>query len=112
MVREVLPKAYIHTINAAEVIRKFVREGVPGAEAKAMIEDLAIDQDETFSLDQAAAVGEFLGAHAELGLSLGDGVCLVMGLWNGSTVITADRAWAALHGKRFSRGVFKIHVIR
>ena len=112
-VRQMLPNAYIHSVNVAEVVRKLVREGIPDQEAQAMIEDLGIEVEDTFGFQQAALVGKFLGTTAhDLGLSLGDGVCLVMGLFSGSTVVTADRVWAKFHGKRFGGKKFQIHLIR
>ena len=49
-----------------------------------------------FDAAQAALAASLLPLTRPLGLSLGDRVCLALGLSLGSTVVTADRAWGSL----------------
>lgn len=107
-----LAEAYVHTVNVAEVAHKLAREGVAAAEAVGMIEDLGLEIREGVSMEQASAVGGLLAGSRDLGLSLGDCVCLVSGMWTGSVAVTADRRWAELDGRVGERGPFRVETIR
>jgi ribonuclease VapC len=110
-VREVIDRAHIHAVNAAEVLGKLAREGVPRAEARESLDDLNLDIDEEFSLDQAALVGELLGRTRKQGLSLGDCVCLACAIWGGATAVTADRRWQDVDSD-YEAGTLKVRLIR
>ena len=112
-VREVIDRAFIHSVNVAEVVGKLLREGVPRAETEQMIEELNLDIDRELSMDQAVFTGELLAKSRRQGLSLGDCVCLAMATWRGNIAVTADRRWKELHGHRTTdKRQFRILVIR
>jgi ribonuclease VapC len=112
-VREVIDRAFIHSVNVAEVIGKLMREGVPRTEAEQMIEELNLDIDQELSTDQAVFIGELLAKTRRQGLSLGDCVCLAMATWRGNVAVTADRRWQELHGHPTTdKGQIRILVIR
>src|ERR1017187_8458993 len=68
-VSAVINRAYIHSVNVAEVAGKLVRQGVPRAEAEQMIEELNLDIDEELPTHQAALCGELVAQTRQQGLS-------------------------------------------
>jgi PIN domain nuclease of toxin-antitoxin system len=111
-VRAILDRAYIHSVNVAEVVGKLVREGVPRAEAELTIEELKLDIDEELPARQAALSGELVAHTRQQGLSLGDCVCLTVAASHGSIVVTADRKWQELNGQRIGSHEIRVQVIR
>ncbi len=77
-VRAILDRAYIHSVNVAEVVGKLIRKGVPRAEAEQTIEELELDIDEELSAHQAALCGALMARTRQQGLSLGDCICLTV----------------------------------
>ena len=77
-----------------------------------MIEDVGLDTYQDLSIEQASAVGGLLARTRKLGLSLGDCVCLVIGMWMGSIAVTADKQWRELYGIETEQGTFRVEVIR
>jgi ribonuclease VapC len=111
-VSAVINRAYIHSVNIAEVVGKLVREGVPRAEAEQMIEELNLDIDEELPARQAALCGELVAQTRQQGLSLGDCICLTVAASNGSIAVTADRRWQELSGQRIENKEIRVQVIR
>ena len=111
-VSAVIDRAYIHSVNVAEVVAKLIREGVPRAEAEQTIEELKLDIDEELPARQAALSGELVAHTRQQGLSLGDCVCLTVAASKGSIAVTADRKWQELNGQRIGSHEIRVLVIR
>jgi ribonuclease VapC len=111
-VRTVMNRAYIHSVNVAEVVSKLVREGVPRAEAEQMIEDINLDIDGELPTHQATLCGELVAKTRQQGLSLGDCVCLTVAASVGGIAVTADRRWQELDGQRIENNEIRVQVIR
>ena len=111
-VRADIDRAYIHTVNVAEVIGKLVREGVPPEEAVEMIREINLETAAGLSSDHAGPCGELLARTRRHGLSLGDCVCLTVAAFIGATAITADREWQKLHGQPLGDAQIRVSVIR
>lgn len=111
-VHAILDRAFIHSVNAAEVIGKLIRKGVPPQRAPQMIEELDIDIDEELPAHQAALCGELVAKTRQQGLSLGDCVCLTVAASHGSIAVTADRRWQELGGQRIENNEIRVQVIR
>ena len=80
-VRARLHDAYVHTVNVAEVVHKLASEGLSPTEVQHMIGDLGLDTYHDLSIKHATAVGALLARTRKQGLSLGDCVCLVIGMY-------------------------------
>lgn len=111
-VRAVIDRAFIHSVNVAEVVGKLVRAGVPRGEAEQMIEELSLEIDGELSTGQAALCGELLAKTRRQGLSLGDCVCLTIAACVGGTAVTADQQWQKLKGQRVGDSEIHVQVIR
>lgn len=96
MVRQRLATAILSSVNLCEVVTKLVERGVEPADAQTAVYDLGcriISVDADLGLRAGLLHRETRGS----GLSLGDRICLALGMREGLPVITGDRAWAALH---------------
>jgi len=111
-VRAILDRAYIHSVNVAEVVGKLIRKGVPGLRAEQMIEEINIDIDGELPAHQAALCGELIAKTRQQGLRLADCICLTVAASNGSIAVTADRRWQELHGQRIGNNEIRVQVIR
>jgi ribonuclease VapC len=111
-VHPILDRAYIHSVNAAEVVSKLIRSGVPASRASQMIEELDIHIDEELPARQAAFCGELVAQTRHQGLSLGDCICLTVAASKGSIAVTADRRWQELNGRRIGKNEICVQVIR
>lgn len=80
-------------VNAAEVVGRMQREGVPSSEIRLNLMTLGVSV-ESFDTELAIATGELEGSTRRHGLSLGDRACLALAKREGLPVLTADRAWA------------------
>lgn len=86
------------TINLAEVVGYYARNGVAEDAIRAVLSPLAIDyvaDDEELAYD----IGLLLPLTREAGLSIGDRACLALARRRGATALTADRDWGAVAGK-------------
>jgi ribonuclease VapC len=94
-VADLLPLAVIGTVNLAEVVSKFARDGLPIDGLRDTIDELDL---EILPFDEALAyrAGELRIATGRQGLSLGDRACLALAERLGASAVTADRAWAGL----------------
>jgi hypothetical protein len=74
---------------------------VPGCRRKGpsrRFDELQLEVEEEFGARQAEFCGALLGTRRDLGLSLGDCVCLTTAAWLGAVAVTADRRWKELEG--------------
>ena len=90
-----LEECCISTVNLAEVIGRFVRDGHDG---RMVLRKLSSTRMELvpFSSEHAALTGMLLPATQPLGLSLGDRACLALAMSRGIPALTADRTWIQL----------------
>lgn len=95
LVEEILPVAFISTVNWCEVVQKLRARSI---DDKAVYKNLTVLglRFMPFSLEHADKAGELWQVSAPLGLSLGDRACLATGLIENMSVMTADKAWQKL----------------
>lgn len=88
--------ARISTVNVAEVLTRFVRDGL---DSDALWERLRRSNLRLlpFTSSNAAAAARLAPLVQPWGLSLGDRACLVTAEAHGLPAVTADRAWASLN---------------
>jgi PIN domain nuclease of toxin-antitoxin system len=91
-VAAVIDRAAIGAVNLAEVVSKFLREGIASEAIRKWIAALELDV-RPFDEELAYAAGAFLPATRGFGLSLGDRACLALARQLGRTALTTDRAW-------------------
>jgi len=94
-VRALLPDASISTVNLAEVVAHYARNGASKAEIGEVLGPLPIDRID-FDADLAVACGLMLPATRAAGLSLGDRACVALAKRLGVSAITADRSWSTV----------------
>jgi PIN domain nuclease of toxin-antitoxin system len=87
--------AVIASVNWAEVVTKLHDRGIPADGIQAALAGLAV---EVRPADRALAeaAGHLRPLTRSVGLSLGDRICLALGMELRVPVITADRTWAGL----------------
>lgn len=111
-VDRILDRSRIHAVNLAEVIGRLVRSGMPEDRAVASLRELHLEVDEEFGAEQVEFCGVLLGTRRDLGLSLGDCVCLTMAAWLGAVAVTADRRWEKLDGAAVNGRTIHVELIR
>jgi len=111
-VKQILDRSRIHAVNLAEVIGRLVRVGMPADKAAAVLRGLYLEVDEEFGIARAECCGTLLGTRRDLGLSLGDCLCLTVAASLGAVAVTADRRWKELDGARMGSLAIRIEVIR
>ena len=111
-VYSILDNSRIHAVNLAEVIGRLVRSGMPAEMAVAALRDLHLDVETEFETKQAEFCGCLLGSRRDLGLSLGDCVCLTAAASSGAVAVTADRRWMELDGTVANDETFRVELIR
>jgi len=111
-VNQIVDRAGIHAVNLAEVIGRLVRAGMPPEKAVEILAGLYLEVDEEFGTAAAALCGALLGTHRDLGLSLGDCVCLTAAAVSGAVAVTADRRWKELDGTVIGDAAIRVEVIR
>lgn len=94
-VAEVIDHSGLSTVNLAEVISRFVRDGHNPDVVYQQIASSGIEI-VPFLGEDAALVASLVPITRELGLSLGDRACLALALRRGIPAITAYQAWARL----------------
>jgi ribonuclease VapC len=94
-VHEVLPGAYVSTVNVAEVVSKLQDYGVPEDVIRRSLTELDLDVVQ-FDMDQAHHAGVLRAVTKSKGLSLGDRACLAAAHQVGAVAVTADREWLAI----------------
>lgn len=108
----ILDRSRIHAVNLAEVVARLVRSGMPAERAFAALQELHLDVEEAFGARQAEFCGVLLGSRRDLGLSLGDGICLTTAAWLGAVAVTADRRWKDLDGTVVDDHTIQVELIR
>jgi PIN domain nuclease of toxin-antitoxin system len=91
-VAAVIADSCISTVNVAEVIGRFVRDGHDSQEILERLQATAIEV-VPFTQADAAAAANLLPKTQPLGLSLGDRACLALALARGIPALTADQTW-------------------
>lgn len=91
-----LDTACLSTVNLAEVIGRFVRDGHNAHQVLQKLTSTTIEI-VPFTAEDAALAASLIPATRPLGLSLGDRACLALALSRNIPAITADRIWAQLH---------------
>jgi PIN domain nuclease of toxin-antitoxin system len=94
-VAPLLEEGCISTVNVAEVLGRFVRDGHDGS---TVLNRLTATPMEIvpFSQEHAALAAMLLPATQPLGLSLGDRACLALASARNIPAVTADRTWKSL----------------
>ncbi len=92
-VEQTIDDAAIHSVSFTEVVTKLAQKGAPADRVRMAVEELALEVDDTLSLQQAQAAGELHAATRDCGLSLGDVVCLSVAKERELTAVTCDRTW-------------------
>ena len=92
---QALNDGIISAVNASEIIARYVDVGASEEEALTSFRAFGL---EIYPFDEslALATGLMRPATRDAGLSLGDRACLALAIREQSSVLTADRAWAAL----------------
>jgi len=111
-VDEILDRSRIHAVNLAEVVARLARSGMPAERAAATLHELHLDVEEEFGARQAESCGALLGTRRNLGLSLGDCVCLTTAAFLGAVAVTADRCWKELDGAVVNHQTIRVELIR
>ena len=111
-VHEILDRSRIHAVNLAEVVGRLVRSGMPAKRAVAALRELHLEVEEEFTVGQAEFCGALLGTRRDLGLSLGDCVCLTLAACSGAVAVTADRRWNGLDGAVVNDETIRVELIR
>lgn len=91
-VADLLGESCMSTVNLAEVIGRFTRDGHDPREVLQHIAESPIEL-VPFLAEDAALAAALIPRTRSLGLSLGDRACLALGLARRITVCTADPAW-------------------
>ena len=95
MVRAAMGDACISTVNLAESLGRFARDGIDPAPIAQKLAETSLEA-VPFSSAQALICAELLPTTRALGLSLGDRVCLALAAERGIAAMTADRIWTTL----------------
>jgi PIN domain nuclease of toxin-antitoxin system len=90
-----LPDCCMSTVNLAEVLGRFARDGIDPLGVLGRIEATPIEL-VPFDSDAAARVAAYLPLTRHLGLSIGDRACLALAGSRGIPALTADRSWDRL----------------
>jgi PIN domain nuclease of toxin-antitoxin system len=111
-VNRIVDHSRIHAVNLAEVIGRLVRSGMPAEKSVATLRDLYLEVEEEFNTGQAEWCGTLLGTRRDLGLSLGDCLCLTTAACSGAVAVTADRRWKELDGSALGNFTIRVETIR
>ena len=85
---------------------------MPAERAGATLNELHLEIEEEFATRQAESCGALLGTRRDLGLSLGDCVCLTTAAWLEAVAVTADRRWKELDGAVINDKTIRVELIR
>ncbi len=94
-VAEVIDQSGLSTVNLAEVISRFVRDGHSPDLVYQQIASSGIEI-VPFLGEDTAMVASLVPSTRKFGLSLGGRACLALALRHGIPAITADQVWAQL----------------
>ena len=90
-----IAQSCISTVNLAEVIGRFARDGHDSRKVLERIDAVGIEA-APFLAEDAALTAALVPSTSSLGLSLGDRACLALAAARKAPVWTSDRAWASL----------------
>ena len=91
--------ALLSSVNLCEIVSKYAEWGEDAEETLRNVEELEVIV-VPFTPAHALSAAQLRPTTRALGLSLGDRACLALGLEQGATVLTADKAWEGLEGHR------------
>jgi PIN domain nuclease of toxin-antitoxin system len=94
-VAELVETSCLSTVNLAEVLGRFARDGHDCGLVRQRLEATSLEI-VPFSPRQAEAAAKLVPACRPLGLSLGDRACIALALERGVPALTADRTWLDL----------------
>jgi len=92
IITQYLDRSAMSSINLSEVIAKLVDRNMPEEVIQELVSQLKIDIIPV-DQEQAVTVGFLRSQTRSKGLSLGDRICLALGLQLNLPVLTTDRAW-------------------
>jgi ribonuclease VapC len=92
MAEPIIADCACSTVNQAEIVGYFARNGAPETDIRRMLQDLQLNI-VPFDSELAFAAGLLLPLTRTAGLSLGDRACLALALRLGVKAITTDRSW-------------------
>jgi len=95
VIKAIDDRAYISTVNLAEVFTRLLGRGVAEADARARIAEFELEI-VPFDEEQAYRAGLLRAATRSAGLSLGDRACLALAERLSLPAMTADRVWGTL----------------
>lgn len=95
MVAGRLADSCMSTVNLAEVVGRFARDGHDVRAVLTRLTESAVEF-VPFLPEDAAITASLTPITQNLGLSLADRACIALAISRGVPVLTADRAWAAL----------------
>ena len=90
-----LAHAVVSAVNLQEVAKEIVRAGASPSQARAVLDELALDV-RAHDADAAYEAAALYDATKRYGRGLGDRSCMALGLALGASVMTADREWARI----------------
>jgi len=93
-----LPASAMTTVNFAEVVGHYTRNGGRDAEIRAVLDPLPMSL-VPFDQELAFQTGILLPLTRAAGLSLGDRACLALARRLDVPALSADRAWQAIAGQ-------------
>ena len=94
-VAERLPDSCLSTVNLAEVLGRFARDGIDPVTVLRRLEATPVEL-VGFDNEDAARVAALVPRTGHLGLSLGDRACLALAIARDVPALTADRSWEGL----------------
>ncbi len=96
VVGQQLGRACMSTVNLAEVLGRYQREGQDPHQLLARLQESPLEF-VPFTAQAAALCASLIPATQPSGLSLGDRACLALGQLRQIPVLTADRVWTQLN---------------
>ncbi len=94
-VASVLEESSMSTVNLAEVLARFTRDGHSSLQILSLLQASPIEW-VSFDSQQAALAADMLPRTRHLRLSLGDRACLALASALGAPAMTANQAWTKL----------------
>ncbi|MGK7345367.1 MAG: type II toxin-antitoxin system VapC family toxin [Candidatus Nitrospinota bacterium M3_3B_026] len=97
-VEEVIPEAYVSSVNVSEVVAKLMDNGAPEDAVREALLTLGVDIVD-FNEEMAFEAGKLRPVTRKHGLSLGDRACLATAKVLNLPAVTTDRTWLKLKTK-------------
>jgi ribonuclease VapC len=93
--RSHLANGAISTVNLAEIVAYFARNGVRPSDIDELLRPIPVER-VPFTEELAVAAGLLASETKDAGLSLGDRACLALARDRKAAVLTSDRAWSKI----------------